>query len=195
MPSIWFCVSVFTLFPLRVTIIWLRFSPCVSIFRVPVSPVRSQWRHYPHVHNNNSWKKTFARHAWPDKQNTSNMTTALQISIQQWDRCFTKTSPKRKYWNWEQLPQTEYHRIARLSCPLRSTRCRRARSDVHPGFLFSVFQHINGEDVDEDALHKVQDSEQLIQGDKCHSAKTWTRTNMPLNKIPICQLEPHTLLK
>ena len=47
MPSIWFCLSVFTLFPLRVTIIWLRFSPCILIFRVPVSPVRSQWRHYP----------------------------------------------------------------------------------------------------------------------------------------------------
>ena len=47
------------------------------------------------IHNNNFSKES--RLAWPDKKNTSKKTTALQISIQQLDRCVTKTSLKQIY--------------------------------------------------------------------------------------------------
>ena len=82
--------------------------------------------------------------------------------------------------------ESNYHKPNATELPVYRAHCVQ-QGVAEPRYLLSVFQHINREDVDEDAWDKIRDSVPLIPDGQTPLRENLNENqiNTILNKIPI----------
>ena len=164
------------------TIIWLRFSPCVPISTFFTSSVSVASLSTTTLERKYSSDSPFPMTKIPQirlrrcRSQFNNETDALQRPRQN-----ENNEIKNKHQKPKATEVPVYRAFNKVS---QSQDTCSLSSNISTGKMSMRMR-----------CTKSKTTSNLFKVAKCHSAKTWTRTNMPLNKIPICQLEPHTLLK